>query len=245
MRNLLLKISYDGKNYHGWQVQDNAVAVQSVFQEALEKVICEKTDIKGCSRTDSGVHALEYAVSFKTTRDIPCMNLVYALNRFLPPDIAAISCEEVSEDFHARYSCKGKEYVYKIWNSPVRNAFMADRVHNFRYPMDIEKMNKAAQYFIGKHDFTSFCTGDNREMKDMERTVFDAKVTRNGELVEFTVSADGFLYNMVRIMMGTLIEVSQGRMDPDSIPERIEMKNRKAAGPTAPASGLYLNKVFY
>jgi tRNA pseudouridine38-40 synthase len=245
MRNLLVLISFNGSRYHGWQVQSNAVSVQTVFQTALEKILCEKTEIKGCSRTDTGVHANEYAISFLTSRDIPCTNLVFALNRFLPSDIAAISCCEVPMDFHARYSCKGKEYVYKVWNAPVRNAFLDGLALHYRYHMDIEKMNEAALLYIGRHDFTSFCTLDSRERKNMVREVRTAKVEKNGNTVTFTVSADGFLYNMVRIMMGTLLFVSQGKIKPSEIPKIIDGKNRSLSGPTAPACGLYLNRVFY
>lgn len=245
MRNLLVKIAYDGSRYHGWQVQENALSVQSVFQQALEKILCESVELKGCSRTDTGVHAREYAISFKTTRTIPAQSLVFALNRFLPGDIAAKSCKEVPEEFHARYSCRGKEYVYEIWNDPIRNAFLENRALFHRYPLDTEKMNRAAAYFLGCHDFSTFCTGDKRDPNHMERTVFRSEVSREGKIVRFTVAADGFLYNMVRIMVGTLLEVSRGRFQPEEIPAMIEQKNRKAAGPTAPASGLYLNRVFY
>lgn len=241
----MVLINYNGSKYHGWQVQSNALSVQTVFQSALEKILCEKTDIKGCSRTDTGVHANEYAVSFVTDRDIPCMNLVFALNRFLPSDIAAFSCSEVPLDFHARYSCKGKEYVYKILNAPARNAFMDGLALHYRYNMDIEKMNEAAGFYIGNHDFTSFCTLDSRERENMERNVKTAKVEKSGDMVTFTVSADGFLYNMVRIMTGTLLFVSQGKIKPSDIPTIIEGKNRSLSGPTAPACGLYLNRVFY
>lgn len=245
MRNLLLKIAYDGSRYHGWQVQENALSVQTVFQSALERILEERVELKGCSRTDTGVHAREYAISFKTTRTIPCQSLVFALNRFLPGDIAAVSCEEVPQDFHARYSCRGKEYVYEIWNEPVRNAFLENRALHYRYPLDVETMNRAAAYFLGRHDFSTFCTGDRRDPNHMERTVYRAEVSREGSFVRFTVAADGFLYNMVRIMVGTLLEVSRGRFSPDDIPKMLEKKNRAAAGPTAPACGLYLNRVFY
>ena len=245
MRNLLLIISYEGTRYHGWQVQENALSVQTVFQNALYSVLSEKPDIKGCSRTDTGVHAREYAISFKTERTLPCQSLVFALNRFLPPDIAAVSCREVPEDFHARYSCVGKEYVYQIWNSPVRNPFLAGRALHYRWPVDEKKLNTAAGFYLGSHDFTSFCTLDQRDPVNMTRTVSCSRVEREGDLVRFIVRADGFLYNMVRIMTGTLLLVNQGRIEPEDIPAILEKKDRKAAGPTAPACGLYLNKVLY
>lgn len=245
MRNLLLTICYDGKRYHGWQIQQNALAVQEVFQEALQKVFGFAPDLKGCSRTDSGVHALEYCISLKVEHSIPCERLLAALNHFLPADIAVFDCREVPLDFHARYSCKGKEYRYKIWNHPVRDPFLDGYALHYWYPLDEKQLGEAAGHYLGTHDFTSFCTLDGRERGDMRRTVTKAEVTRDGSLVTFTVAADGFLYNMVRIMTGTLLRVAQGKLQPGDIPGILEAKCRKAAGPTAPACGLYLNKVYY
>ncbi len=244
-RNILVILSYDGSRYHGWQVQKNALTVQEVFQNALEKIINEKVDIKGCSRTDTGVHANMYAVNFKTSSKIRCENIIYALNRFLPKDIAAIKSSEVPLDFHARYSCKGKEYIYKIWNNKIRNPFLNNRAFHYWYPLDENYLNSAAQMFIGSHDFTSFATLDKRETKNMIRNIEKFNVYRNGDMVEFKVKADGFLYNMVRIMSGTLLRIAQNKIKPEEIPRIIESKNRKNAGPTAPPEGLYLNKVFY
>ena len=245
MRNLMLKICYDGANYHGWQIQQNAVSVQQVFQEALLKVLGEKPDIKGCSRTDSFVHAREYCISLKTGHEIPCERLVGALNHFLPEDMAVLSCCEAAPDFHARYSCTGKEYVYQIWNSQIRNPFLNHRALHYWYELDVERLNEAAACFLGAHDFTSFCTLDARERGNMTRTVTRAEVKREGNLVTFTVAADGFLYNMVRIMVGTLLRVAQGKFEPEDVAAVIKAKSRKAAGPTAPPCGLYLNRVFY
>ena len=246
IRNLMVTISYDGSCYHGWQVQKNAVTVQDVFQTALQKILEEIPEIKGCSRTDTGVHANMYTVSFKTNSKIKCENLIYALNRFLPSSIAAYNCKDMPADFHARYSCKGKEYIYKIWNHKIRNPFLSGRTLHYWYPLDIEKLNEAAQKFIGAHDFTSFATLDKRETKNMVRNVEYFKVYETEQnLIEMQVKADGFLYNMVRIMVGTLLRVAQGKIKPEEIPEIINSKCRKNAGPTAPAHGLYLNKVFY
>ncbi|MDF1495177.1 tRNA pseudouridine(38-40) synthase TruA [Caproiciproducens sp. CPB-2] len=245
MRNLLLTICYDGSHYHGWQIQKNAVSVQLVFQEALFRVIGERPDIKGCSRTDSFVHARQYCVSLKTEHAIPCERLVGALNHFLPEDMAVLNCREVSPDFHARYSCKGKEYIYRIWNHPVRNPFLNRRALHYWYSLDEKRLNEAAAFFVGTHDFTSFCTMDARERGNMTRTVTKAEVKREGDLVTFTVAADGFLYNMVRIMVGTLLRVAQGKLEPRDVERILEEKNRNAAGPTAPPYGLFLNRVFY
>lgn len=245
MRNILLTISYDGKAYHGWQIQHNALAVQQVFQEALEKIIGSNYSVKGCSRTDSGVHANMYCISVITEHQIPAERLKCALNRFLPLDIAVLSSEEVSLDFHARYSCKSKEYIYKIWNSGERNPFLNGYALHYRYKLDENQLNRAAQAYIGKHDFTSFCTLDKREKGDLTRDVKSFSVTRDGNMVTMKVEADGFLYNMVRIMVGTLLRVAQGKIDENAIESIIEAKDRRMAGPTAPACGLYLNKVNY
>ncbi len=245
MRNLLLTLAYSGKNLHGWQIQENAVTVQEVFQNALWQIIHERPDIKGCSRTDSGVHANMYCVSMKIAHPITNDHLMLAMNRYLPDDVAVLSVEDVPDEFHARYSCKGKEYVYKVWNSRVRNPFFIDMALHYRYDMDVDALNREAQAFVGKHDFTSFCTLDKREKGDFTRTVKYFRVEREGSLVTFTVAADGFLYNMVRIMVGTLLAIGQGRIPYGSLAGIIEACDRKCAGPTAPACGLYLNKVFY
>jgi tRNA pseudouridine38-40 synthase len=245
MRNLLLTIRYDGSGYHGWQVQKNALTVQQVFQESLFRVLGQRPDLKGCSRTDSFVHARQFCISLKTEHTIPCERLRSALNHFLPEDIAVQSCREVPPDFHARYSCTGKEYVYQIWNHPVRDPFLRDRALHYWYALDAEKLNRAASCFLGTHDFTSFCTMDSRERGSMVRTVTRSEVVRGGDMVTFTVAADGFLYNMVRIMTGTLLRVAQGKISPEQIPAVIAARDRHAAGPTAPPCGLYLNRVFY
>lgn len=244
-RNLLLTLAYDGSRYHGWQVQENALTVQEVFQKALFTVTGLSEDIKACSRTDTGVHAREFCVSLRTESKIPPERLVAALNRYLPADIAVKTCREVPDGFHARYSCKGKEYTYEIWNHPVRDPFLQNRALHYWYPIDEALLDRAAKHYLGSHDFPSFCTLDRREQGDMTRTVTEAKVERRGDMVVFTVAADGFLYNMVRIMTGTLLRVQQGKFAPEDIPEILAKKDRSAAGPTAPACGLYLNRVFY
>lgn len=245
MRNLLLTLCFDGARYHGWQIQPNAVTVQEVLQNALVSVMQEKPNLKGCSRTDAGVHARMFCVSFHTQSRIPCGRLVNALNHFLPPDVAVQACREVPEDFHARYSCKGKQYVYQIWNAPVRSPFLYQRVLHYWYPLDETQLNAVAAQYVGSHDFTSFCTLDKRESGNFTRKVTQAEVRRKGNLVCFSVSADGFLYNMVRILTGTLLYVAQGKIAPDAIPKIFAAKDRTRAGPTAPPQGLYLNRVFY
>ena len=245
IRNLKITISYDGKELHGWQIQKNAITVQQRFQEAVQSVLGYTPDIKGCSRTDTGVHANMYVISMKTEHKIACDRLKSALNRYLPLSIVVLSVCEVDEDFHARYSCKGKRYVYKILNREVRDPFTEGYALHHRYDIDVEMLNKAAQAYVGTHDFTSFCTLDKREKGDFTRTVKSFSVYREGQFVYMTVEADGFLYNMVRIMVGTLLKIQQGKLSVDSIPRIIAAENRKEAGPTAPACGLYLDEVFY
>ena len=243
-RNLLLTICYDGSRYHGWQVQKNALAVQEVFQRELERILGGPHDIKGCSRTDTGVHALQYCVSVATENRIPPQRLTAALNRLLPKDIPGLGCREVEDGFHARYSCTGKEYLYKIWNSPVRNPFLEGYALHYPYSLDHPLLHSAAQSFIGTHDFSGFCSAGSK-VEDTVRTVRLCEVSREGELVVLRIQADGFLYNMVRIITGTLLRIAQGKINPESLPEIIASKDRTKAGPTAPACGLYLNRVFY
>lgn len=244
MRNLLVTLSYDGSYYHGWQIQKNTVTVQEVFQKALEKVLCENTDIKGCSRTDSGVHANMYCVSFKTEKSIPCENTVRALNTYLPKNIAVTSCKEVSDDFHARYSVKSKRYVYRIYNGKIRNPFLEKYAFHYRYPIDEKYLNNEAQAFLGTHDFSGFCSA-NSDVEDTVRTVYSFSVERSGDDVFFTVEADGFLYNMVRIMIGTLLFISEGKIKSGELSSVIDSKKRSVAGKTAPPQGLYLDFVNY
>lgn len=245
MRNLKITISYDGRELHGWQIQQNAITVQQHFQQAVEQVLGNLPDIKGCSRTDTGVHANMYVISMKTDHKIACVRLKAALNRYLPLSIVVTDVVEVDSDFHARYSCKGKRYVYKILNTETRDPFYEGLALHYRYDIDVDMLNKASQAYVGTHDFTSFCTLDKREKGDFTRTVQSFSVFREGKFVYMTVQADGFLYNMVRIMVGTLLKIAQGKLSPDSIPNIIKAENRKEAGPTAPACGLYLDEVFY
>lgn len=244
MRNLLVEISYDGSDYHGWQVQKNALTVQEVFQNAVERVFGARLDIKGCSRTDSGVHANSYFVSFKTDRNINCENVVTALNTYLPKDIAVLDCKEVDDDFHARYSVVSKEYIYKLYNGKIRNPFYNNYAYHYRYNIDADYLNKEAKAFIGTYDFSGFCSS-NSDVEDTVRTVKNFEVYRESDMVYFKAEADGFLYNMVRIMVGTLLFVSEGKIKQGELKGVIESRNRKLAGKTAPANGLYLNKVNY
>lgn len=244
MRNLLLTISYDGSNYHGWQIQKNAVTVQEVFQNAVKKLFNQNIDIKGCSRTDSGVHANKYCVSFKVESSIPCDKIIMALNSYLPDDVAVLDCVEENIDFHARYNVIKKEYVYVLCNSKIRNPFLQKYAYWYRYNIDADYLNEQAQAFVGTYDYSGFCSA-NSDVEDTVRTVYSFEVSRKGDMVYFKVSANGFLYNMVRIMVGTLLFVNEGKIKKDELINVILSKNRKSAGKTAPAQGLYLNDVIY
>ena len=244
MRQLLLTLRYRGTNYHGFQVQKNARTVASTVQDAVERVFGARLDVKGCSRTDAGVHANCFALTLRTGSLIPCVALVRAMNVNLPEDIAVTACREVADDFHPRYSCTGKRYLYRIHNSPLKDPFGADLALQWKYPLDEKRMHLAAQGFCGTHDFAAFCSAGS-SVKDTVRTITAASVTREGELVSFTVTGNGFLYNMVRIMTGTLLEVAAGKIHPEEIPAIIESRRREKAGATAPAHGLYLDMVYY
>lgn len=245
LRNLLITISYDGSKFHGWQIQHNALTVQEVFQKALYSILNDKPDIKACSRTDSGVHAEMFCISTKISHPIPCIRLKAALNSHLPESVVVLDVKEVDDDFHARYNAKGKRYIYRVLNRCERDPFYTGRALHYRYDIDVELLNKASKSFIGTHDFTSFCTLDKREKGDFIRTIYDFNVKKTGDIVEFTVEGNGFLYNMVRIMVGTLLAINEGKIKPDAIPSIINAEARDMAGPTAPPQGLYLNKVFY
>lgn len=204
----------------------------------------ERPDVKGCSRTDAGVHANMFCVSFKTESDYTCEHIRRSLDAILPDDIAAVDCEEVSEDFHARYSCKGKRYIYKIWNAPYMSPFLQGLALHYPKPIDEDFLDAVCTDFIGTYDFSAF-SGAKNEQEDSTRTIFGCQVEREGDLVTFSVTGDGFLYNMVRIMVGTLLEINEGKIDPNEIPDIIESKDRTRAGRTAKPEGLYLDYVIY
>lgn len=246
MRNLLLTISYKGTNYHGFQVQKNAVTISEVLQFSIESILGHKIELKGCSRTDAGVHAYVYCISFKTNSNILCNNLVKAINMKLPCDIVAIECVEVDNDFHARYDCKSKEYIYKIWNEEYPNPFLFETTYHYKYYLNETMLNREIKDFIGTHDFRAFCNyKKSRDMNDTIRSIYDCSVQRDNGLVSFKVCGNGFLYNMVRIMVGTLIFISEGKVKKGAIPYIIEKRDRMLAGKTMPPVGLYLNNVYY
>ncbi len=244
MRNLLFKIAYKGTNYHGYQIQQNAVTIAEMIHRAQEQLLGKRVDIIGCSRTDTGVHANEYYFNMLTDSKILPEKFILGFNRFLPPDIAVVACQEMPPEFHARYHSTGKQYIYKIWNSPRPNPFMQDLALHHMRPVDVDMLNEQAKALVGTHDFKCFCARKS-DIEDTTRTIFDAGFTRQGDLVEFKISGDGFLYNMVRIIVGTLLQINDGQLPKDCIYDIIKGKDRKKAGKTALAHGLYLNRVFY
>lgn len=243
MRNLAMIISYNGAHYHGYQLQQGCETVEGMLRPAVRRIFGETT-IYGCSRTDAGVHAKRFCLNFRTESTIDCASAVRAMNCNLPYDIAVRECYEVDEGFHARFDCKAKRYVYRVLNSPVKDPFLVDMAFQFKYPVDETLADRAAKDFIGTYDFTAFCASGS-VVEDKVRTIYDCSVTREGDLVLFSVIGSGFLYNMVRIMVGTLLFITQNKIPADDIPRIIASKDRSLAGMTLPPEGLYLEEVFY
>lgn len=246
MRNFAVTMAYNGAAYHGFQRQNNGVTVQQTVEDAIKKLTGCEIRINGCSRTDAGVHANGFVFSMKTDSGIPCDGFLRGMNALLPDDIAVLDCREEKPDFHARYSCKGKQYIYRIYTSDVRDVFLRDMALYYPYKPDVPKMNDAAAHIVGTHDFAAFCKAESLQpAKTTVRTVTEAKVVSSGRFTDIYVSGDGFLHNMVRIIAGTLIYVSEGKRTAGDIDAALSLKDRERAGMTAPARGLYLNKVYY
>lgn len=244
MKNYLLTICFDGTNYHGWQVQENAVTVQETLQNAAERILGKRENVIGCSRTDALVHAHMFCCNMRTEKNVAPEKLQTALNAVLPRDIAVLDCGEVPYDFHARYDCMGKTYQYLILNRQVRDPFYENRAYHYPWHIHADFLNEQAQQFLGLHDFSAFCASKTA-VEDKVREIRRAAVERDGDFVKITVEGNGFLYNMVRIMVGTLLEINSGKLPRDSVPTILESKDRAKAGATAPAQGLYLHKVYY
>ncbi len=244
MTRFALKICYVGTRYHGWQVQDNAVTVQKVMCDTISNMLKQEVAVTGCSRTDAGVHANEFVCHFDAPDKIPENAFVNGLNSVLPEDIAVISCIKVNSDFHARYSAKGKNYIYKFFDAENRNPFLANLAYHVTRRLDENLMNEFCERMIGKYDFSGF-SSIKRTVTDTVRTISECRVERNKDIITLSVTADGFLYNMVRIIAGTALDVSYGKIDPSDTQEIILSKDRRRAGITAPAHGLYLNHVIY
>lgn len=243
MRNIKITVQYDGTNYCGWQEQPNSLGIQGNIEYAIKEITGEKVKINGSGRTDAGVHAIGQVANFKIESNIKAAQIPDALNSKLPKDISVVKAEEVDEEFHARYSAKGKIYRYLVYNNRYRNPILKDISYQVKYDLDFDKMEKEAKSLIGTHDFCGFMSSGS-SVKDTVRTIRDVKIEKEGDLIVFEFEGNGFLYNMVRIISGTLIDIGRGKIN-ESMEEIIKSKNRSKAGHTAPGHALFLKKVFY
>ena len=243
MNNIKLVIEYDGTNYAGWQQQKNGKTIHQTLSKAIERVVNEKITLYGSGRTDAGTHAIGQVANFKTQSNIPIYNLVQAINFYLPKDIVVKSAKKVTWKFHSRYSAKFKVYRYTILNNKTRNAIGRNYCHYYSTDLDIEKMRKASITLIGKHDFSTFKS--KSDVISSVRTIKRLEIKKKGEYLFFTIEADGFLYKMVRAIVGTLLEVGRGKMTIKGFRETVKSGIRSKAGNTVPANGLCLLRVKY
>ncbi len=244
MKRVKLIVSYDGTNYCGWQIQTNGITIEEVLNKTISELTGEKITVIGASRTDSGVHALGNVAVFDTESRIPAEKFSFALNQRLPADIRIQDSCEVEPDWHPRYCDTRKTYEYKILNR--RFAIPTERLysHFFYYPLDLEKMQQAADYLVGEHDFKSFCT-PRTQVESTVRTIYYLNVAKEGDMITIRINGNGFLYNMVRIIVGTLLKVGTGLYPPEHVKEILEAKDRQKAGPKAEACGLALVEIEY
>jgi len=245
--NILLTLAYDGTAYNGWQRQSNGMTVQQKLEEALGKIYGREMSVVGASRTDAGVHALGQRAMYKADDDgvyIPPERVPYALRAFLPADIVVRRAEEVCESFHPIYSAKAKTYEYNIFNGEFIDPVLRNYFYRVPYALDINKMAEAARHFVGKHDFKTFCASGSA-VKTTAREIYSFDISADGCKINFKLRGDGFLYNMVRIIAGTVIAVGENKINPDDIPGIIGSRDRANAGKTAPPHGLRLLEVVY
>ena len=244
MRNMAVRLRYEGTKYHGWQVQRDQISVAGELERVLSQLSGEEVKVVGCGRTDAGVHAQRYCANFRWNSRIPADRLPLAANTLLPDDIAVMDAMVAPDDFNAILSCEKKEYTYRIYNSRLRDPFWQSRAWFCPQELDAEVMDRAAKYFVGTHDFAAV-RSVGTETKTTVRTIHYFDVTRTGQMVTLRVCADGFLYNQVRAMTGTLVYCSLGKLRPEDIPELLLRGDRTLAGPTAPPQGLYMTNVWY
>lgn len=244
MKNIRLTIEYDGKDFNGWQKQPNKLNIQGEIERAIEEITGEKVDLIASGRTDAGVHALAQMANFKTNSNLPVEKYPIALNTKLKKSIRIQKAEEVEEDFHSRYHCKQKKYRYVINNSEQGSSIYRNLEYFVPNKLNVEKMQEAVKYFEGEHDFKAF-KASGTSSKSSVRTIYKTKVEKQGDRIVIELTGNGFLYNMVRIIAGTLVEVGLGKIEPNEIPEIIEKGERARAGKTLPPQGLYLVKVEY
>lgn len=244
MRNVALKLKYDGTEYHGWQVQPFDRTVAGTMEEKLTKLLKEPVKLVGCGRTDAGVHAENYCANFKTDTRIPADRLPYAINTILPDDISVMEAMDVPEDFNAILSCVKKEYTYRIYPSRIRDPFLKNRAYFYPMKLRLDVMKKAAAAFVGTHDFAAV-RSVGTETKTTVRTIYWCEIFEESGTVNMRVCADGFLYNMVRAIMGTVLYCSEGKIDPEELPHLLDTRDRRLTGPTVPPQGLYLTRIWY
>lgn len=239
-----LRVAYDGTNYHGWQIQNNALSVEEVLTQALSELLGEEIVLLGASRTDAGVHAMGNVAVFDTCTRIPPEKIALAVNQRLPEDIRVMCSEQVRDDFHPRYESSRKTYEYTVTNTGIQLPTKRLYAYFVYIPLDVERMRQAAEYLPGEHDFGSFCSAGS-QVKSTVRTVYDVEILEDGEDIRIRITGNGFLYNMVRIIAGTLIEVGMGRREPETVAQALRRPDRALAGPTAPANGLTLVRIEY
>jgi tRNA pseudouridine38-40 synthase len=244
VRNIKLIIEYDGTNYAGWQRQPHAITIQGEIERAIEEITGEETQITGSSRTDAGVHAKGYVANFYTNSKIVIEKFTGAINSRLPLDIVILHSFDVSEEFHSRYNSIGKRYSYSILNRYEAVAVGRNYLYHHKWTLDTKAMKEAAEYFIGTHDFSAF-KNLGSSAKTSVRTITELHIVKDEDLIKIYIAADGFLYNMVRIIVGSLIRVGEGKIKPSEIKDIIESKQRAKAGKSVPPGGLCLEEVFY
>ena len=242
-KNIALRLKYTGTAYHGWQIQKNANTVAGTLEDAIRATVGHEVHLTGCGRTDAGVHARDYVANFHTTSSIPLDRLPLAINTKLPDDIVVVNAVEVPESFNSINSCLKKEYTYLVYNSRVRDPFYVNRAYFYPRNLNEKTMQQAAKHFVGTHFAAMRSVGTN--VKSTVRTIYYYEVERKGDIIFFKVCANGFLYNMVRAMVGTLIYVAEGKIKPEEISQILISGNRVLAGPTVPPDGLYLTKLWY
>ncbi len=244
MKRIKLIIAYDGTNYCGWQIQNNGITIEQVINEQLTELLGEPIAVIGASRTDSGVHALGNVAVFDTETRIPADKISFALNQRLPKDIRIQHSCEVPSDFHPRFCDTRKTYAYRIVNRTFEDPIRRLYAHFCYFKLDVEKMQQAASYLVGEHDFASFCSAKGQALTTV-RTIYFLDVTKDGDMITVRINGNGFLYNMVRIIVGTLLKVGMGVYPPEHVKEILEAKNRSMAGQTAEARGLTLEEIEY
>ena len=242
--NIKLNLQYDGTEYHGWQIQKNSVTVQETVKNAIEKITGENVVLIGCGRTDTGVHAENYVCNFHTSSKMGADRFPYALCAMLPKDIVCFGASEVDEDFHASRSAVGKRYVYRILNREFPDAVLCRYAWHYKYPLEIDKMREAAAAFLGKHDFIGFASS-GFSVKTTVREIYSLDISRKNDLITIDITGNGFLYNMVRIITGTLAAAGNGKINAADMKDIIESRDRQRAGITAPPEGLCLKEVYY